>query len=149
MDRDCKNCARNKPDVGCTSWDCDFIDRKEAIKAWKRMSNAKEVKYYDEDEKVERARGVDSAIWLIEGMADDIKLEDNTLWIKTDKKTRKQIGRVIITDGTHFCTILYGDIDIVRCKECVKHNTHRCHLAFDFVATNDDDFCSYGEREGE
>ena len=52
MDRDCKNCARNKPDVGCTSWDCDFIDRKEAIKAWKQVSNAKEVKYYDEDEKV-------------------------------------------------------------------------------------------------
>ena len=40
-------------------------------------------------------------------------------------------------------------IDIVRCRECKKHNTHRCHMAFDFVATNADDFCSYGEREGE
>ena len=39
----------------------------------------------------------------------------------------------------------YGE-DIVRCKECKKHNTHRCHMAFDLVATNDDDFCSYGER---
>ena len=37
-------------------------------------------------------------------------------------------------------------IEIVRCKECKKHNTHRCHMAFDLVATNDDDFCSYGER---
>ena len=34
-DRDCKNCVRNKPDVGCTSWDCDYINRKEAIEAWK------------------------------------------------------------------------------------------------------------------
>ena len=40
-------------------------------------------------------------------------------------------------------------IDIVFCKECKKHNTHRCHMAFDLVANNDDDFCSYGEREGE
>ena len=37
-------------------------------------------------------------------------------------------------------------IDIVFCKGCKKHNTHRCHMAFDLVATNDDDFCSYGER---
>lgn len=37
-------------------------------------------------------------------------------------------------------------IDIVRCKECTKHNTHRCHMAFDLVATNYDDYRSYGER---
>ena len=40
-------------------------------------------------------------------------------------------------------------IDICFCRECVKHNTHRCHMAFDLIATEDDDFCSYGEREGE
>lgn len=34
-ERDCKNCVRNKPDVGCTSWDCDYINRQEAIEAWK------------------------------------------------------------------------------------------------------------------
>lgn len=37
-------------------------------------------------------------------------------------------------------------IDIVFCKDCKKHNTHRCHMAFDFVATKDTDFCSYPER---
>ena len=37
-------------------------------------------------------------------------------------------------------------IDICFCKECVKHKTHRCHMAFDLIATEDDDFCSYGER---
>lgn len=33
MDRDCDNCARCTRN-GCTSWDCDFIPRKEAIKAY-------------------------------------------------------------------------------------------------------------------
>lgn len=40
-------------------------------------------------------------------------------------------------------------IDIVRCGECSKHNTHRCHMAFDLVATEDDDFCSYGQKGDE
>jgi hypothetical protein len=35
MDRDCENCVRNKPGIGCTSWDCDYINREEAIKAYK------------------------------------------------------------------------------------------------------------------
>lgn len=37
-------------------------------------------------------------------------------------------------------------IDICFCKECVKHKTHRCHMAFDLIATEDNDFCSYGSR---
>ena len=37
-------------------------------------------------------------------------------------------------------------IDIVECKDCVKHKTHKCHMAFDLIATEDNDFCSYGER---
>lgn len=36
-------------------------------------------------------------------------------------------------------------IEIIRCRECI-HNTHRCHMAFDLIATEDDDFCSYGSR---
>lgn len=40
-------------------------------------------------------------------------------------------------------------IEIVECKDCVKHKTHKCHMAFDLIATEDNDFCSYGEREGE
>ena len=39
-DRDCKNCAYSSPyegiGNGCTTWSCEFISRKEAIKAWKR-----------------------------------------------------------------------------------------------------------------
>lgn len=37
MDRDCRNCVRNRPDVGCTSWDCEYINRDEAIEAWKKV----------------------------------------------------------------------------------------------------------------
>lgn len=44
-------------------------------------------------------------------------------------------------------------IDIVRCKECVKRMRDDCPMCngckLDRVPTEDDDFCSYGEREGE
>ena len=42
-------------------------------------------------------------------------------------------------------------IDIVRCKECKYYNTlHGCLYHDDInLCTNPDDFCSYGEREGE
>ena len=44
-------------------------------------------------------------------------------------------------------------IDIVRCKECVKRMREDCPMCngckLDRVPTEDDDFCSYGEREGE
>lgn len=33
MERDCKNCIRGTID-GCTAWDCDYINRKEALKIW-------------------------------------------------------------------------------------------------------------------
>ena len=43
-------------------------------------------------------------------------------------------------------------IDIVRCKECKywwnEYGDSACMLHSDFTV-NDDDFCSYGEREGE
>ena len=38
-ERRCKECAWSSPydgnGNGCTSWNCEFISRKEAIKAWK------------------------------------------------------------------------------------------------------------------
>ena len=44
-------------------------------------------------------------------------------------------------------------IDIVRCKECIKRMRDDCPMCncckLDRVPTEDDDFCSYGEREGE
>lgn len=44
-------------------------------------------------------------------------------------------------------------IDIVRCRECAKRMREDCPMCngckLDRVPTEDDDFCSYGEREGE
>ena len=38
-------------------------------------------------------------------------------------------------------------IDIVRCKECVEYDDDWCMYWQNVI--NPDDFCSYGEREGE
>ena len=38
-------------------------------------------------------------------------------------------------------------IDIVRCKECVEYDDDWCMYWQKVI--NPDDFCSYGEREGE
>lgn len=44
-------------------------------------------------------------------------------------------------------------IDIVFCEECIKRMREDCPMCngckLDRVPTEDDDFCSYGEREGE
>lgn len=39
MERDCKTCIysnfKNENDNGCTRWDCEYINRQEAIKIYK------------------------------------------------------------------------------------------------------------------
>lgn len=46
-------------------------------------------------------------------------------------------------------------IDIVRCKECkhaeyrADHDDYECHYSGCGLVYDADDFCSYGEREGE
>ena len=35
-DRDCKNCIRGTID-GCTAWDCEYINRREARAVWKEF----------------------------------------------------------------------------------------------------------------
>lgn len=54
MERDCQNCIRSKGvteyDNGCTSWDCDYINRTKAIKiyeAYKNIVRCKDCKHYD------------------------------------------------------------------------------------------------------
>ena len=37
-------------------------------------------------------------------------------------------------------------VEVVRCKDCRYHNSHRCYMAFDLVATDNTDYCSRGER---
>ena len=63
---------------------------------------------------------------------------------RIDKEVKE--GKVL--DGWAFFIKVYLDsephIDIVRCKECIHRlEEGRC------VRWLDDDYCSYGEREGE
>ena len=37
--------------------------------------------------------------------------------------------------------------EVVRCKECRRRNTADCRIWIGII-TQDNDFCSYGEREG-
>ncbi len=34
---DCNKCIFATRDGGCTSWDCEFIDKQEAYEAWKAI----------------------------------------------------------------------------------------------------------------
>lgn len=40
-DRDCKSCVHNTPD-GCESWDCEYINRAEAIEAYETLKAMRE-----------------------------------------------------------------------------------------------------------
>lgn len=37
-------------------------------------------------------------------------------------------------------------VPVVRCRECKYHNKPPCPMRLSFNWTEDDDFCSYGER---
>jgi hypothetical protein len=39
-------------------------------------------------------------------------------------------------------------VEVVRCKDCIYHNVAPCPMRLSFNWTNDNDFCSYGERKG-
>lgn len=58
--RDCENCAHARPfggenDNRCDAWECEFIDRKEAIEAYKARKNdtewewCRDCKEYDQE----------------------------------------------------------------------------------------------------
>lgn len=45
-------------------------------------------------------------------------------------------------------TITAADaVPVVRCRECKYHNKPPCPMRLSFRWTEDNDFCSYGERE--
>lgn len=50
--RDCEKCVYAKPyggsnDNRCSAWECEFIDRKEAVKFIKSIVRCKDCKHYD------------------------------------------------------------------------------------------------------
>lgn len=44
-DRDCINCIRNVPGTGCTSWDCKYINRTDAIRLWEAYTSPEGVTF--------------------------------------------------------------------------------------------------------
>lgn len=38
-------------------------------------------------------------------------------------------------------------VEVVRCRECKYHNKPPCPMRLSFNLTEDNDFCSYGERK--
>ena len=63
-------------------------------------------------------------------------------WIDADAlkiPSEEMIAKMIIDSAP--------SIDIVRCKECVEYDDDWCMYWQNVI--NPDDFCSYGEREGE
>ena len=54
---DCNKCVWGTRDGGCASWECEFIDRDDAVKAWRNMPSTepkiircKCCEYGDQDE---------------------------------------------------------------------------------------------------
>lgn len=42
--------------------------------------------------------------------------------------------------------IIENSVDVVRCKDCIYHNVPPCPMRLSLNWTNDNDYCSYGER---
>ena len=38
-ERNCNACIWSTRDGGCSSWDCEFVDKREAYKAWKERQD--------------------------------------------------------------------------------------------------------------
>lgn len=73
-------------------------------------------------------------------MSDYIKRED-AIFIALQQPFYSLIAEIKQLDG----------IDIVRCRECrYYHHLYGCQKNDDIdLATNDDDYCSYGERKSD
>ena len=69
-------------------------------------------------------------------------------YIDADATRDLLIGSISLTNGIDTALKDAPTIDIVRCKECVWYKDFDgCFFSTDGVEP--DDFCSYGEREGE
>ena len=142
MTRDCKNCIRNIPGTGCTSWECEPITRGDAVKAFELWEE-----YRDQIEEI--IRKVPSADVVDSGY---IKRED----------------AINIFDGNseyHADTIADMLLDIpssdvvavVRCKDCKWYeqrteNTRICgwHNTVGYkLAVAFNDYCSMANQDSE
>ena len=74
-------------------------------------------------------------------------------YIDADALKEKLIRYIALTNGFDRAFSDAPSIDIVRCKECKHRCTDDCPMCNECgrkaYPTSDDDFCSWGEREGE
>lgn len=66
---------------------------------------------------------------------------------------RDDLWAAQLADGSHICVVENEYIPLIRCKECKYRDPEdrKCDCGmwhFPYI-TKDNDFCSYGEREGE
>lgn len=72
------------------------------------------------------------------------------------KETMPQYKELMGTDIGHDMGMMLAEINaaptidavpVVRCEDCKYHNKAPCPMRLSFNWTNDNDFCSYGERK--
>ena len=68
-------------------------------------------------------------------------------YIDADVLKERLIQNIALTNAIDRSFSEAPSIDIVRCKECTERDDDWCMYFGNII--NPDDFCSYGEREGE
>ncbi len=135
--RDCERCVFARPyggenDNRCSAWDCEFIDRKEAIKAYR-----------------EKMAGKGVAMRLIDADALKKDVEDFQSCYNgfSDTYDKAFIIGAIEEQPT------VDAVEVVRCKDC-KHK-QQCRKAVEYITREPTsvtigyksiDYCSYGEK---
>ena len=125
--RDCENCAHAKPfggenDNRCDAWECEFIDRQEAIEAYKARKDDTEWE------------------WCHDCKEYDQEAHCCHRWTKVIRKTVEELKESykIVTCGE--CK--YHAEDGWGYGNCERPSV-------DYLRTADNDFCSYGERRAD
>ena len=79
-------------------------------------------------------------------MANEKRLIDADDFLEKMKRTSRYFD--VVFDVEEMPTV--DAVEVVRCRVCKYHNKPPCPMRLSFNWTEDDDFCSYGERkEGE
>ena len=73
-------------------------------------------------------------------MSAQVQITDDLKWL-VNFAAHSKIQRLIADAPT------VDAAPVVRCRECKYHNKPPCPMRLSFNWTDDDDFCSYGERK--
>ena len=76
-------------------------------------------------------------------MANEKRLIDADDFLEKMKRTSRYFD--VVFDVEEMPTV--DAVEVVRCRVCKYHNKPPCPMRLSFNWTEDDDFCSYGERK--